>query len=125
MADGFLGFSRPPFHRVRTIHSNHATTTDTMNKTEILAALAAAGVTADETMTIAQLKELAAANNVSLVKEKPVVPEGEVLEPEPAVGPDKDAELVAEKVRAGLTDKQAREVIARQRAEDAANAAKK
>lgn len=96
-----------------------------MNKTEILAALAAAGVTADETMTIAQLKELAAANNVSLVKEKPAVLEGEVLEFEPEAGPDKDAELVAEKVRAGLSDKQARDVIARQRAEDAANAKNK
>lgn len=41
-----------------------------MNKNEIMAALTAAGVTFDPSMTVAQLTELAGANNVSLVKTK-------------------------------------------------------
>ena len=119
MAAGFLGF--PGRHFIESGHRLRPTPTDTiMNKTEILAALAAAGITADETMTVAQLKELAAANNVSLVKEKPTT--GDVLEFEAPPAADPDAELIAEKVRAGLTESQARDVIKRQRAEDKANA---
>lgn len=88
-----------------------------MNKTEILAALAAAGITADPSMTVAQLRELAAANNVSTDRVKP---EGDVIQFDAPAAPDPDAELIAEKVRAGLSEAQAREVIARQRAEDEA-----
>lgn len=86
-----------------------------MNKTEILAALAAAGVTADESMTVAQLKELAAANNVSLVKAKLST------DVEAEVAPD-DKELIAAKMAAGLSHEQAIEVINRQREHDAAAA---
>ena len=95
-----------------------------MNKTEIMAALDAAGVQYDPTMTVPQLKELAAAHNVSLVKAKSVaggVPAGE----EPAAdAPQGDDELIAAKVAAGLSYEQAVEVIATQRAADAASAAK-
>ena len=91
-----------------------------MNKTEILAALAAAGVTADASMTVAQLRELAAANNVSTDKVKADEAGADVLEFEAPAEPDPDAAEIAEKVRAGLMESQAREVIARQRAEDAA-----
>lgn len=43
-------------------------------KTEILAALAAAGVQADESLTIDALRALAAENGVSLEKPKPQAP---------------------------------------------------
>ncbi len=111
MAGGFLGF--PARHFIES--TNHRTTTDPMNKTEIIALLLAAGIACDETMTVAALKELAAANNVSLVKEKPVLPEvPEEEEPELSID-----DLVAAKVAAGLTFEQALEVIKRQAEADA------
>jgi hypothetical protein len=89
-----------------------------MNKTEILAALRAANVACDDSMTVPQLKELAAANNVSLVKaSKPAAEDTPAAEDGPS-----DDELIAAKVAAGLRYEQAVEVVASQRAADAAAA---
>lgn len=101
-----------------------------MNKTQILAALLAAGVTeANETMTVEQLKALAAEKGVALVKE----PAGPSNEPSPPPakktakskgkppGDDYYDKMRQDKVTAGLPLADAIEVTARQRAEDAAN----
>lgn len=86
-----------------------------MNKTEIIAALTAAGIPCDESLAVAALKELAAANNVSLVKSATIA-----VEPEEEELPVELKELIAIKVAAGLTFEQALEVIERQAAADAA-----
>lgn len=84
-----------------------------MNKPQILAALAAANVQADESMTVAQLKELAAQHGISLARPR-VSADREVEQPEDI------KQQIAHKVEAGLTYEQAVEVINRQQEADEA-----
>ena len=116
-----------------------------MNKTELLAALAAAGVTADPAMTVKQLQDLAKQHNVPTTKnaapgagaggsgnENPggdgsgnTEQEKPTKETAPTPAGESDDEIIARKVAAGLTESQAREVLKNQRLEDSARAARK
>lgn len=92
-----------------------------MTKATIIALITAAGIEIPATTTtVAALTELATANGVEL-KETPDGEKEPIVEFEAPPEPEADADLIAEKVRCGLTIGQAREVIARQRKEDAAN----
>ncbi len=107
-----------------------------LTKAQMIEKLTAAGVTVPEgNHTVASLTELAAANGISVEvpgqegdgtgstpdtgtgSELPPVKEKIARFTAPA---DPDAEEIGWRVAAGLTEAQAREVIGRQRAEDAA-----
>lgn len=115
-----------------------------MNKTELLAALAAASVAADPSMTLKQLQDLARANNVpttnsaapgagfgggSATEKAGADGSGSTSQEKPkkeaAPAGESDDEIIARKVAAGLASDQAREVLKQQRQEDAARASKK
>ena len=86
-----------------------------MNKTELLALLATNGIEANDSMTVAALKELAESKGLSTAKAKPVRTKAA------APGDDYYAALQQSKVAAGLPLGDAIEVTARQRKEDEAS----
>lgn len=96
-----------------------------MNKAQIIAALIAAGVTeANESMTVEQLKALAAEKGVSLVPAAKPAPPAEKPAETFSGQVSKDAYYDAmrqRKVKAGLQLEQAIEVTANQRKWDEAN----
>ncbi len=92
-----------------------------MNKSQIIAALIAAGVSeANESMTVDQLKALAAERGVSLTPpSKPLS-----VEESPGSELERFNELVAEKIAAGLPADTAAECAKRQLEREAENAKK-